>query len=161
MEARIALDGETFVVQLTETDGTWTANVDGTEFPLRTDRNGLRALVNVGGDLFSVDASDAQRPRIDGTPCDLHIQSLTGVAGAPDPSAGSHGPIRPPMTGKLDAVLVESGQEVEHGAVLFVLEAMKMRNEVKAPAPGRIGKISAKAGDAVDAGTTILVLEPL
>lgn len=161
MEATIVLDGRTYTVALREENGVWIADVDGDSFPVRGDRDGLRSVVEAAGDVFHVDTRNPRCARIDGRDAPFQITALSGVAGAADPSAGSHGPIQPPMTGKLESLLVEAGQEVEAGDVLFVLEAMKMRNEIKASAAGRIASIGAAPGDAVDTGTTILVLEPL
>lgn len=160
MEATIRMDGQTHTVTLQEKDGEWTAAVDGETFPVRGNRRGLTSIVDVAGELFAFDTSDAHSVRIDGQSIPYQILALSGVAGAPDPSAGVFGPIHPPMIGKLDSILVEAGATVAKGDVLFVLEAMKMRNEIKAPADGVVGKVLAKAGASVDTGTVILVLEP-
>lgn len=160
MEAVVVVDGQRFAVALREEDGQWFADVDGDEFPLRGDQSGLRSIVDAGGDLFQIDTRSPHAARIDGQEVSFRIEALSGVAGAVDPSAGMHGPIAPPMTGKLETLKVTEGQEVEQGDVLFVLEAMKMRNEIKAPADGVVSSIRAKEGDAVDSGTTILVLDP-
>ncbi len=160
MEATIVLDGHEFHVRLFEEDGRWRAEVDGKTFHLQSHGTGLRSVVHAGDDVFSIDARHSRAPRIDGREADFNILSLKGVAGAPDPSAGAHGPVRPPMTGKLDAILVEPGQEVRQGDVLFVLEAMKMRNEIKAAADGVIGTIHGVAGDAVDSSQPVLELLP-
>jgi pyruvate carboxylase subunit B len=57
--------------------------------------------------------------------------------------------IRAPMPGLVVRVLVETGDDVEAGQGVVVLEAMKMENELKAPAAGTIGAIHAKPGKAV------------
>ncbi len=160
MEARVHLDGNTFTVSLRQEDGRWIADVDGESFPVRRHGHGLRSVVNVGDNVFSVDTRNPHAARIDGRNTPFSILSLTGVAGAPDPNAGAHGPMRPPMTGKLESIAVAEGQVVSQGDVLFVLEAMKMRNEIKAPADGVVGPIAAAPGDAVDTSTVVLTLEP-
>ena len=63
------------------------------------------------------------------------------------------------MPGKVVRVLVEAGQEVEAGAGLVVVEAMKMQNEMKSPRAGAVVSIKVSAGDTVEAGTLLAVIE--
>jgi biotin carboxyl carrier protein len=46
-------------------------------------------------------------------------------------------------------VLAAEGEQVEAGQPLFILEAMKMENEIHAPKSGVISQISAKPGQEV------------
>jgi len=64
-----------------------------------------------------------------------------------------------PMPGKVVRVLVESGQEVDTGTGLVVVEAMKMQNEMKSPRAGAVVSIRVAAGDTVEAGTLLAVIE--
>jgi acetyl-CoA/propionyl-CoA carboxylase, biotin carboxylase, biotin carboxyl carrier protein len=56
------------------------------------------------------------------------------------------------LQGTLSAIMVEAGQEVVAGQVLFVVEAMKMENEVTAPHAGTIGEIRVAKGQSVEPG---------
>src|ERR1700729_1927187 len=49
---------------------------------------------------------------------------------------GSEKVIKSPMPGRIVKLLVKAGDEVEAGRPLFVMEAMKMENEIKAKGPG-------------------------
>ena len=75
--------------------------------------------------------------------------------------AGAEGTIevRSVMPGKVAAVLVVEGAEVEAGAGLLVIEAMKMENEITAPRAGRVTSIRTAPGDAVESGALLAVLE--
>ena len=64
------------------------------------------------------------------------------------------------MTGKLDSFRVEVGQAVAKGDVLFVLEAMKMLNEVRAPAAGTVTAIHLKPGATLETSQVVLELGP-
>jgi pyruvate carboxylase subunit B len=83
-----------------------------------------------------------------------HIRSLTAGASA------AHGPatMRAPMPGLVVRLLVETGQEVEAGSGIVVLEAMKMENELKAPAAGVVGAIRVGAGEPVEKGQVLVEL---
>ena len=63
------------------------------------------------------------------------------------------------MPGKVVRVLVEAGAEVETGAGILVVEAMKMQNEMKAPKAGRVVSIHAQVGSTVNAGDILAVIE--
>jgi biotin carboxyl carrier protein len=54
---------------------------------------------------------------------------------------------------------VEPGQQVQAGAVVAVIEAMKMEHPVAAPHPGRVAEVRVRPGQAVDAGYVLAVIE--
>lgn len=64
-----------------------------------------------------------------------------------------------PMPGKVVRVLVEAGAEVEAGAGIMVVEAMKMQNEMKAPKAGHVVSTHAQEGSTVNAGDVLAVIE--
>ena len=64
-----------------------------------------------------------------------------------------------PMPGKIVRVLVSQGDEVEAGAGVLVVEAMKMQNEIKSPKKGTIQKILVSEGAAVNAGDVLAIVE--
>ncbi len=99
--------------------------------------------LGLGGDRWEAEVVD-ERTR--------HIRSLT--AGA----ERQRGPaiLRAPMPGLVVRILVEAGQEVEVGAGLVVLEAMKMENELRATAAGTVGAVRAQPGEAVEKGQVLV-----
>jgi biotin carboxyl carrier protein len=60
-----------------------------------------------------------------------------------------------PMPGKVVRVLAREGDEVEAGQGLFVVEAMKMQNEIRSPKKGKLEKILVKEGQVVNAGESL------
>lgn len=69
------------------------------------------------------------------------------------------GDVVAPMPGNILKVNVEKGETVNKGAVLMVLEAMKMENEITANFSGTIKDINVKVGASVDAGDLLLTIE--
>jgi acetyl-CoA/propionyl-CoA carboxylase biotin carboxyl carrier protein len=65
-----------------------------------------------------------------------------------------------PMQGTVLSVAVAEGDTVEAGAVLCIVEAMKMENEVRAHQSGVVTRLTVAAGAAVATGQTICVIEP-
>ncbi len=50
------------------------------------------------------------------------------------------------------------GQEVSEGDTLFIIEAMKTMNEVKAPCGGTVATVLAQSGDMVEYNQTVMVI---
>ena len=76
-------------------------------------------------------------------------------------SAEHEGHLRAPMPGHVLDVKVAPGAEVAAGAVLVVLEAMKMEHSLAAPWAGTVKSVSVKPGDRVEEGADLVLLEPL
>lgn len=64
--------------------------------------------------------------------------------------------LRAPISGMVTKVLVEQGEEVELGATLLVLEAMKMETEITAPVAGTIATVTVARGDSVTGGQVLV-----
>jgi acetyl-CoA carboxylase biotin carboxyl carrier protein len=64
-----------------------------------------------------------------------------------------------PLAGKILALLVEPGSNVEEDDELLVIEALKMENHVYAPSAGTVKEIKVKVGDSVEDAVLLLVIE--
>jgi biotin carboxyl carrier protein len=62
------------------------------------------------------------------------------------------------MPGKVVRVLVATGQAVEAGQGLVVIEAMKMQNEVRSPKSGKVERLLAVEGQAVNGGEILAIV---
>jgi len=160
----VTIDGKHYRLDLNHADGRWACLLDGR--PLQVD------AVLVRPDVLSLRIGDksyeVKSERVAG---DLHIwvgsarfaaevrdpRSLRGRARAAD----DRGPrkITAAMPGKIVRVLVSEGEEVEAGAGIAVVEAMKMQNEIKSPKKGTVQKIPVKEGAAVNAGDVLAIVE--
>ena len=110
------------------------------------------------------------RVNVNGTAYEVEIELIDGAAApaaapapaakeeaAPAPAAVPAGgeAINAPMPGTILAVNVTAGQAVKKGDVLFILEAMKMENEIMAPADGTIAAVSVTKGATVESGALL------
>ena len=115
--------------------------------------NGKRFSVKVfvpesqaGAVVAGAGTGGASRPRRSGG---------SGGAGA----GGGSGAVSVPMQGTIVKILVEVGQEVEAGATVCVLEAMKMENNITADKAGTVKEIKVAVGDSVGSGDVVVVIE--
>jgi biotin carboxyl carrier protein len=160
----IAIDGNNYRLDLNRAEGRWSCRLDGREvevdavlarpdvlslrignqaYEVKCERVAGEINVWVGSARFSAEVRD---PR-----------SLRGRVRALD----EHGPrkLTAPMPGKIVRVLVNVGEEVEAGAGVLVVEAMKMQNEIKSPKKGTIRRILVGEGAAVNAGDVLAIVE--
>lgn len=121
------------------------------EVDFRLDGRRRRAWVARNRDSFHV--------FLDGRVITLRLGGDEASGGGDD--SGPGGPrVLAPMPGKVAAVMVEAGAEVERGDTLLLLEAMKMETGVGAPVSGRVSAVHAVAGQTVAMGELLVEIEP-
>jgi acetyl-CoA/propionyl-CoA carboxylase, biotin carboxylase, biotin carboxyl carrier protein len=114
--------------------------------------------VEVSGKRFDVKVIGAALggngagPAVGGTAKAPKRREHSKVAGAP-------GELVSPIQGTVLKVEVEKGATVEEGALICVIEAMKMENEITAPASGTVEELNVSAGGSVSTGDTIAVIK--
>lgn len=67
--------------------------------------------------------------------------------------------VNSPMPGTITSIKVTEGQKVQKGQVLFILEAMKMENEIMAPRDAVVSKIVVTSGKPVKTGDALILLK--
>ncbi len=63
------------------------------------------------------------------------------------------------IPGLISQIFVSVGDTINEGDKLFILEAMKMENEIDSPLSGTVKNISVESGIAVEKGTFIMEIE--
>ena len=74
-------------------------------------------------------------------------------------TGGAPGAIVSPLQGTVLKVAVEKGAQVDEGALVCVIEAMKMENEITAPSAGTVEELAVSEGGSVATGDTIAVIQ--
>jgi biotin carboxyl carrier protein len=160
----IIIDGKSYRLDLNCAHGRWSCRVDGRKVEV----DAVLARADVLSLRVGNQAHEVKSERVDG---ELHLwvgsarfatqvrdpRSLRGRARALE----DHGPrkLTAPMPGKIVRVLLSQGAEVDAGAGVVVVEAMKMQNEVKSPKKGTIQKILVAEGAAVNSGDVLAIVE--
>ncbi len=73
--------------------------------------------------------------------------------------AGAPGELVSPIQGTVLKVAVEKGAQVDEGALICVIEAMKMENEITSPSAGTVEELGVSEGGSVATGDTIAVIK--
>jgi glutaconyl-CoA/methylmalonyl-CoA decarboxylase subunit gamma len=122
-------------------------------------------IVNVNGNRYEVEVEEVQG--------DFSEVSMTTtapvavpqpkIAQKPSPvakkSTTEGEKIECPMPGTIFRVNVNNGDTFKKGDVLFVLEAMKMENEIMAPRDGKVIEINVVKGGQVNTGDVLAVID--
>ena len=106
--------------------------------------------VTVNGNVYEITIEVVDKADIKTT-----APAPTAPAAAPVSAPAGGQSVSAPMPGTILKVNVSNGQAVKKGDVLFVLEAMKMENEIMAPCDGTVAGVSVASGASVEAGTAL------
>jgi len=71
----------------------------------------------------------------------------------------TNGEIRAQMPGKIVRVEVSTGDAVEEGQALLIMESMKMETALFSPCSGKLQSLKCQADQAVEMGELLMVLE--
>ena len=121
----------------------------------------MNLSVTVDGKTFSVEIANPKADpmiiTVDGTEFSVTADASGAVAAAPAQSfvEGSE-TVTAPIPGVIQEVNVKPGQTVKKGDVLFVLEAMKMKNNITALHDGKVQTINVAKGDSVVHGDVLM-----
>jgi len=134
-----------------------------------------KLLITVNGKRYEVDVEvvqddDAAETQVAFRPPPRAVDSYVTPPTAPIPipttgTSKSRGPggdkkaLTSPINGVVLEIPVKEGDTVNQNAVLFVLEAMKMKTNISSPQNGKIKSIKVSVGDKIEAGQVLLQFE--
>lgn len=143
--------------------------VDGQHFSVKTDTEMLSGStlsskkdsirLDLGGHIVEAQLIQSAQTLT------IFYQSSSWQIDLPDPltiadaGAGSSDRITSPMPGQIKLVSAKTGDRVNVGDVLMVMEAMKMEHTLCAPYDAVIREITVEAGDQVEGGSVLILFE--
>lgn len=130
----------------------------------------MKYVVTLNGNDYEVEVNELNEavvtavipsaaPVVAAAPAPAPVEAAPVPAAAPAPVVVGDGTkIIAPMPGTILSVNVSAGQSVNEGDVMFILEAMKMENEIVAPCAGTVSQVIATKGSSVATDEVLAVL---
>lgn len=113
----------------------------------------MKYSVTLNGNTFEVEVE-----ALNGTAAVVSSAAPAAPTAAPAVSSASGEQVVSPMPGTILKVNVSANQAVKAGEVLFVLEAMKMENDIVAPKDGTVVSVAVSKGSTVSTDQTLAVI---
>jgi acetyl/propionyl-CoA carboxylase alpha subunit len=122
----------------------YTLEIDGRieDFLLLPD--GDKVLVNHGDQVWPFEITSSQK------------RSSRGARGV---GIGGHSLLRAQMPGRVVQVLRKTGDKVDAGDGIVIVEAMKMQNEIVSPKAGTVTRCDLVVGESVNTGDLLFEIE--
>ena len=164
MKYEVKIDGRQVAIALEERDGRVAATIEGRacEVKVVQPEQGVYLIFH-GDDVYETRVWAVERNRLQvklrGRLFDVDIIDRKQRRSAVEHAAEGRQNLTSPMPGKVVRVLLASGNEVEAGQGVVVVEAMKMQNEIKSPKQGRVVEVRVKEGETVKANQVLAVVE--
>ena len=123
----------------------------------------MKYVVNLNGKKYEVDVSESDAVLLNVSdaapvaPAAAPVQAAPAAAPAAQ-STAEGAKVLSPMPGTILEVKVQNGQAVKAGDVMFILEAMKMENDIVAPQDGTVKQIVVSKGASVDTDAVLAVI---
>lgn len=123
----------------------------------------MKYIVTLNGKQYEVEVTKGQATAMPAGDAPVIAATPAPATPAPAAPAAAAAPagaetISSPMPGTILQVKCAAGQAVKRGEILFILEAMKMENEIFAPHDGTVSSVAVAQGAVVDTGAVLCTL---
>jgi biotin carboxyl carrier protein len=161
MRYRFEHDGRVYEVDIETKDGDYTASIDGQAYAceLLDTQPGQISLRFEGRPATVYYARQNGTLWLSMSGCTYRLEKAVPRAARAHAEHRETGAVRAPMPAQVRAVQVQTGEQVEKGQTLLLLEAMKMEIRVRAPGNGRVAKVLVKPGQTVEKEQALVELE--
>ena len=130
----------------------------------------MKYIIALNGKKYEVEVEKGQATAVYAGKAEPMTAQAPAAEPAPQPAAaaapaapaaqeGLGDPVKAPMPGTILDVRVSVGQAVKEGDIMFVLEAMKMENEILAPKAGTVTSVLVSKGASVTSEMTVATIQ--
>jgi biotin carboxyl carrier protein len=103
-------------------------------------------IARVDGQVFEVDPEHGTKPTLQKETKEVKPLEFSRQ---PSNSALATNELTAPLPGTVVEIFVKAGEQIESGQVILVIEAMKMKNSIRATRAGKISEVLVSAGETV------------
>jgi len=122
--------------------------------------------IMLNGKTYEVDVIKKKKGGVEVTRMVQSAQLVSAPAAQAEPVAapksesadGGSEVLKAPLPGTVLQVCVKPGETVKRGQMLFMLEAMKMENEIFAGVDGTVREVNVAEGQAIQTGTVLCTI---
>lgn len=140
MKLNVTVEGKTYTVEI-------------------DDLNARPVVATVDGESVEVYPEEASGPAPQASASALSSAAAAAAPAAPVQAAAPTGGakmVNAPIPGTIVSISVKPGDSVTHGQELCALEAMKMKNAIRATRPGKIAAVHVTVGTQVRQGAPLV-----
>jgi biotin carboxyl carrier protein len=103
-------------------------------------------IARVDGQVFEVSPENTVKPVVK-----QQGEEVKSVESSRQPSTSTltTNELTAPLPGTIVEIFVKAGEQIESGQVVLVIEAMKMKNSIRATRAGKISEVLVSAGETV------------
>jgi biotin carboxyl carrier protein len=104
-------------------------------------------IAYVDGQRFEVDPDGGSKPEVH----EAAAEKSKPVVVPPQPGVqtGSGNELTAPLPGTIVSIFVKTGDEIEAGKVVLIIEAMKMKNSIRTTRGGKVAEVLVSQGQTV------------
>jgi biotin carboxyl carrier protein len=161
----VTVGDKTHRVELTRSGAEWQCKVDDRSLPVNVaiTTQGVLSLILDGHSWQVIQESSATETNIiiGHERFSTTLRDPRSLRSRRRDEGGGKGPkkITAPMPGKVIRILAQTGDEVQAGQGVVIIEAMKMQNELKSPKQGKLKKLHVQEGALAEAGQVLAEIE--
>jgi len=143
----VTIDGESHIIDARSCEvDSISLLIDNRSYDLSYSFENDRIELNFWNQHFDVEILDERKMRMRRVRSDMDMSGPEVIASS--------------MPGKVVKVLVKPGDQIEGGAGIIIIEAMKMENEIRCKKPGIVKSVNVAAGDTVDSNAVLVEIDP-
>ncbi len=158
MKLTIQLEGDNFEVDVERTTRGVRVECEGEVVEYEAAAFDSTVELTVGGKVHRLRFVGEDSVQINGNVRRFRLSKFVPGSAVGAAADGSVASIRATMPGRIVKILQAPGATITKGDALFVLEAMKMQNELASPYGGTLSEVLVKPGDVVEAGRVLAKL---
>lgn len=108
--------------------------------------------ITIDGKKFYLDYME------EGDPSLMIVNGMTYVVSKSSEPSDFMKQIKAPISGRIIEILVKSGDDIKKGQLMFVLDAMKMQNQINSPTTAKVSGLRVQIGQTVKTGDVLATL---